>query len=279
MPRSAAAVAAHYAWHWADAGFDGPASFIVGNRCGHGRKSLRRHIEPPQHGTRPPVLIKLTGLLERFYSHPRRNLVTLAFRLGMRCMRTERREACIQLLGAMLHYLHLPSMRVCIPIHDDRYMGIEMVWLAAVAGLSLSRADRAMRDLKRAGIVGVYRICEKEKDQYWGKPAIRTINLGLFEVFGLGKQLTRERRIASYNERVSDWERLCILARDLGEPEPEPPLAPPPPFSPSDRSRRKKLIQQLWDALNYRGDRAPPNPYWDYHGRESYLKKGTDPPG
>jgi hypothetical protein len=97
-------------------------------------------------------------------------------------------------LGALVHYLDLATLRVGIPQADGTIQGLSLAFLAEKAGLGRRRAERACRDLRKAGLVTVYpRAQPTGDDRYRGLPAIRGVPEALFQVFGLSKWLQHER--------------------------------------------------------------------------------------
>ncbi|NCC37439.1 MAG: hypothetical protein EOM24_36320, partial [Chloroflexia bacterium] len=130
-----------------------------GNRCGHDPMAPRWFTPPPEHKERPPILRKLSERVQAFYHDPgkipslahvllfRRQAGDPAGVHKARRMRSERREACCSLLGAIAHYCDLPSLCLSVPQADGSLLPIRMETLAERAGLSLRRAERAMRDI------------------------------------------------------------------------------------------------------------------------------------
>lgn len=176
--------------------------FITGNRCGHIPDAPRWFEPPMQHAARPRLLIQLQERLHDYYDDPTLLPSLNSANGSPRRQRSERREACVTLLGALVHYLDLASLRVGIPQKDGSMRGLTMPFLAEVAGLNLRRAERACHDLVAAGLVNIYPIVQhKDDDRYEGFPAIRTIADALFKVFGLSKWLQRERDKAAKRQR------------------------------------------------------------------------------
>jgi hypothetical protein len=138
-----------------------------------------------------------------------------------RQQRSERREACLALLGALVHYLDLATLRVGIPQPDGSFRGLTLAFLAERAGLGLRRAERACRDLRKAGLVEVYPIARKtDGDRYRGLPAIRRLPVSLFKVFGLNKWLQRERdKAASRRRRQRHRQEAAATEADVGRRE------------------------------------------------------------
>ncbi|CAI8982806.1 replication protein RepA [Methylocaldum szegediense] len=170
----------------------------VGNRCGHNPAKPRWFDPPQKHADRPHVLRKLIERIRDYYSSPQKTLPGLnAVNESDRQQRSERREACICLLGCLLHYTDLVTLRVGIPQSDGSFQGLTMEFLAKTSGLGLRRAERAIHDLAAAGIVSIHPIAKRLDDcAYKGFAAIRAVSRSLFDAFGLGKWLRHEREKA-----------------------------------------------------------------------------------
>ncbi len=167
---------------------------ITGNRCGHDPAAPRWFEPPPQHAARPKILLQLQERVRAYFDDPKVLPSLNAANGSPRQQRSERREACLDLLGALVHYLDLATLRVGIPQADGTLQGLSLAFLAEKAGLGRRRAERACRDLRRAGLVTVYpRAQSTGDDHYRGLPAIRGVPVALFQVFGLSKWLQHER--------------------------------------------------------------------------------------
>jgi len=184
-----------------------------GNRCDHDPSAPRffapaDHPHTEQHRNRPHILKRLTKAVEDYFDSPKILPTLNAANGSKRQQRSERREACCAVLGVMIHYLDLVTLRVGIPQPDGGMAGIPMdskdlddgthiTGIAELAGICLRRAERAVEDLKAAGIITVHSICEKiEEGVYKGYAAIRTVSAKLFDALGLGRWLAHERRKA-----------------------------------------------------------------------------------
>jgi hypothetical protein len=169
-----------------------------GNNCGH-RPEAPRWFDPPPRHTRPKIITKIITEVRQYYRNPASTIPSLNFANGSdRQQRSERREACLSVLGCLLHYLDLATLRVGIPQNDSSFAGISMPFIAEKTGLTLKRAERAVRDLVRAGLITVHPLCEKISDAvYKGYAAIRTVSPKLFALFGLAGRLRYERDKAS----------------------------------------------------------------------------------
>jgi hypothetical protein len=123
-------------------------------------------------------------------------------------MRSERREACCDLLGAIAHYCDLPTLCLSVPQGDGSLLPIRMDTLAERAGLSLRRAERAMRDIVDAGMLSVHKRAELQDDgSYVGHAAIRVLPPSLFGMFGLEARLEHDRRRLSRKRHKEQQER------------------------------------------------------------------------
>lgn len=170
-----------------------------GNRCGH-NPHIPRSFEPPEsHKARPGILRKLIEKLAAYYDSPAKILPSLNLANGKESQqRSERREACLQLLSCLIHFLDLVTLRVGIPETSGSFRGLSLRYLAGLSGLGLRRAERACYDLVAAGILTVHPIAKKTGiGEFKGLPAIRTICKALFRAFNLGYWLKRERDKAS----------------------------------------------------------------------------------
>ncbi len=168
-----------------------------GNKCGHQPDCLREFVPPEKHRPRPKIIQRAIEQVETYFGNP--NLLPTLNNANdsQRQQRSERREACIGVLSVLLHYLDLVTMRVAIPYDDGQVQGITMERIADLLGIGLKRAERAVHDLKRAGITEVFPIAlEVAPDEYIGVAAIRTIPTSLFDLLGIGQWLKNERRKA-----------------------------------------------------------------------------------
>ena len=174
-----------------------------GNRCGHDPLRPRRFAAPSHHAPHPKLLVKLQEAIWNYYPEPAAVLPSLNAANGSaRQQRSERREGCLALLGALVHYLDLVTLRVGIPQADGRFKGLTLEFLAGRAGLGRRRTERACRDLRKAGLVEIHPIAQKTEDgRHRGLPAVRRLSISLFKVFGLNKWLQHERDKAANRRR------------------------------------------------------------------------------
>jgi len=92
------------------------------------------------------------ALLKSYYDNPRQIIPSLDLANGSeRQQRSERREACLLLLMALLKYTDLASLRVGIPTQDG-FLSLTVDYIGKQTGMTLKRVERALADLKAAGL-------------------------------------------------------------------------------------------------------------------------------
>lgn len=209
--------------------FEGRTVTLYGNKCGHDPERPRYFRAPTDHKRHPLAIERLVERIRAYYVDPRGTLPCLNFARPFtgnkdRQRRSERREACIDILAAILWHTDLVTLKVGVFTGPGEFVaGIPMasktvttedgqqrriVGLAELAGLSLSRAEEAIRDLKAAGIVTVHEIVEKiDAATYRGYSAVRTVSKNLWEAFGMGGFLKHERERASEKMRKKNQKR------------------------------------------------------------------------
>jgi hypothetical protein len=184
-----------------------------GNYCGHNSiEPTFTLVKPAKKGKGgiPRVLTLCSERLTSYYNNPRNIIPSLDLANGsQRQQRSERRESCIRLMSALLKRVELASLRVGIPTASG-FMSYTVDYITLDTGMGQKRVERALSDLKAAGIVTVSQPRQKLPDgSYKGLAAIKTISKSLFSVFGLGVMLKKERDKASKRlaEKTKQWEK------------------------------------------------------------------------
>lgn len=234
----------------------------TGNRCGHNPMAPRLALPLPAVDNTPWILKTLSERLDQYYDTPAGKLPSLNVANGStRQQRSERREACVTLLKSCVKFLDLASLRVGIPTSDG-FLPLSMDYLADQAGLSMSRADRAIADLKAANIITVSQPRYTTADgECRGLVAIRAISNLLFAAFGLGLKLDRERKRATKRLKIqartagkalSDFAKLHLLhAKEKPKP------VPKKPWERLDRDTRARWMRILADVWHEHSDWPP----------------------
>ena len=177
-----------------------------GNRCGHAPLSPRFFAPPTEHKTRPKILVRLMTAIESYYQSPGRVIPALNFCNGSsRRQRSERREACLILLAAIIHYTDLGTLKVGVPTVSGGFVNLTTQKLSEVTAMGLRRTQRALLDLSRAGLLSIQRVSKQiDGVGYRGLAAIKMLNPAVFHLFGLGRWLAHERRRAAERTRQAD---------------------------------------------------------------------------
>lgn len=189
----------------------------TGNRCGHNPDAPTLQISRPMREGKkghPGVLTQLAKRLQAYYDNPFLLPSLNAANGSRRQQRSERREAVIRLLTALLKFTDLASLRVGVPT-DQGFRPLTVPFLARAADLSHARTERAMRDLKAAGILKVSQVRELRDDGSWKAfPAIRAISKYLWGAFGLLRRLEHQRkRAAAQGRKAAKKANVTLTAR------------------------------------------------------------------
>jgi hypothetical protein len=118
--------------------------------------------------------------------------------LKNRQMRTERYEACILILKCWLKHLDLATLSLGMPT-ENGFQAIDRMRIAAKTGMPLRRCQRAIADLKKAGLITVQQHAVKveatrigEQDRIVGLRATRKVTKKFFAILDLGGMLINE---------------------------------------------------------------------------------------
>jgi hypothetical protein len=162
---------------------------VSGNRCGHVPDEPRFFNRPDHHKRRPSVLENAIEKLKDVYRRPKKFFKKLAtFHPHDRQVRSERREAIASVFQVLLHYLDLSTLRVGFWA-DNKFVPLDLVYIAKKASIGLLRARRAISDLVQAGYIKTSRQFDKKEDgSFAGLPAIREISVQAFIDLGADMQ-------------------------------------------------------------------------------------------
>jgi len=153
-----------------------------------------RPIRKGQGGL-PRILSLATERAKAWYRYPQK---CHALNKGNRQTRSERREAYQVIIETMLTFLDLASLCLGTPTLDNGFVDVDMKTLVEASGMSQRRCERAIADLKDAGLMEVKQPRKiNEHGDYVGLRAIRVIREAFFEFLQLGPMLRRERTSAT----------------------------------------------------------------------------------
>lgn len=179
-----------------------PREYREGNFCGHNPAAPALEIQRPATRRRPLILEVLHENISRYYHDPKL-IPSLrdcsVYRDGRRHdrrrrMRSERREAIVQLLRACAYFVDLATL------HLGRQTPAGFAWatkgqLRGLTTLGEKRFDRALRDARGTKIVKIFERATRPvyaDGEFRAEPAIKIFSEHLFGVFGLSKWLKKE---------------------------------------------------------------------------------------
>lgn len=180
-----------------------PRDNLGGNYCGHNPASPRRAIALPASERMPLVLRRAAERMQDFYDRPDTIPTLNNANLSDRQLRSESREGCLLVLSSILKFTDVASLRCGVPT-DKGFAGLTVSTLAKHAGVSLRRAERSVAKLKRAGLLTVAALSERQPDgSFVGVAAIKAVSKHLWGAFGLLDMLKHERDKAAKRIRKS----------------------------------------------------------------------------
>lgn len=171
-----------------------------GNRCGHNPTAPRLLVRPHVQNM-PKFIARSIDLVEHYY-YRLKDLPQLDTLNPHRKKRSERREAIIQTLKALLKYMDLVTMTVGIPTKDGQ-VGLTLLRLHQETTISFPRFKRAIADLRAAGLLSISQPrMTNSAGQVRGLVGIKAISARLFEALKIDFWLRRERERASKRQRA-----------------------------------------------------------------------------
>ena len=165
-----------------------------GNFCGHKPDAPRLElVRTTTDKQRPKILGVLQERIRQYYRSPRFIPSLNAANGSDRQQRSERREACLLMIDAILEYTDLVSLRCGVPTATG-FMSLTLDYLVQYTGLNMRRAERALADLKKANLLTVSQPRQLLEDGSWrGLAAVKAVSALLFTTFGLHERLKHER--------------------------------------------------------------------------------------
>ena len=245
-----------------------------GNYCGHSPEAPRLGLvkEVVAVGkSLPGILTELQERIKRYYSKPDTipSLRNANQSAKGRQQRSERREACLLLLTAIVSYTDLVSLRCGVPTKKG-FMSLTLNFLVEYTGLHMRRAERAMADLKRANLITCSQPRQlKEDGTYRGLAAVKAVNKLLFTAFGLAERLKHEtqramdrlaKKIKKAGGTMTSWARNMLVIDGLKKP-------PKPVQEPASKLANGSGLQKAMRGLGSLC-RSPQQPKWAPSGSD-----------
>ena len=137
--------------------------------------------------------------------------------------RSESAEAVTLVLKCITKYIDLTTFKVGFYQHNNKsWFDLSYKKICEHTGLSLSRVRRALGELQRVGLLAVHPISEavlasSGELRYYAKPAIKTVNLALFALFGLTDRVQKERQKAYKRKKRKEEEQRTEEAKNAVE--------------------------------------------------------------
>ena|SRR3989344_4338018 len=212
---------------------------LSGNRCNHIASSPRL-LQDLNTVKFPYVIERAKNNLNKYYIDSGKWLPHLRYlRLtkSKRTIRSERREALIAVVRAILIHTDLGSLRVGhISKNDNEIHPIRIETIAKYANVGIKRCHRVVQVLKQAGYLEIQPRYQKISSGYKGLAAIKKISILLFYHLGISReQLNKARKKSQLKvNNILDQSKLFIMktllskkAKRFGKPYRNPTIDPP----------------------------------------------------
>ena len=137
--------------------------------------------------------------------------------------RSESAEAVTLVLKCITKYIDLTTFKVGFYQPKNKsWFDLSYKKICEHTGLSLSRVRRALAELQRVGLLAIHPISEVVQAssgelRYYSKPAIKTVNLALFGLFGLADRVLKERQKAYKRQKCKEEQLRTEEAKNAVE--------------------------------------------------------------
>lgn len=164
---------------------------LTGNRCGHDKNNPRFYCAP-QHNI-PTEFKRAIEKLKTIYFKRKSKFAKRFDAINKhRQKRSERLEAIISVSQVLVHYLEAWTLRAGYFKDDGEFTDYTISFIAKQAGIAVTRARRALRDIVRVGYLNVKHRCAKLVDgTFKGYASARTLSIRFFADLGIDYQKLR----------------------------------------------------------------------------------------
>lgn len=199
-------------------------NIVNGNRCGHNPLRPVLELQSPIRvgkGGLPRILSLAKECVIKYFDKPNVLPTLNGSNLSLRQQRSEQREACIQVMEALLKYCDIATLRVGIP-NGEKFRNITIDFLVKQTNLTKRRVERAIHNIKKAGIlISVQPRRTKDNGEIRGLPALRFLSEHFFAALGLRGILQAERKKALKRRKKAiaarkQEEERSITSRKIG---------------------------------------------------------------
>ncbi|MDE1465519.1 hypothetical protein [Spartinivicinus poritis] len=185
---------------------------------------------------------------------------------------SQRRFACVVVMAALLKRMDIKTLQIVVSDKDGTFYHCKIAVLVNDTGLHPRRVERAMGDLRDAGLIDVLgRPTEKdEKGQFKAMPAIRAFNESFFGVLGLAVALREERKKRQKKEIKQNKKQLKKAAEAEEKPNVSAKHRMKLIFD-ANQKRQANTQQQLFD--NSQRQQQKQNEHEQLAHKKQYLSK------
>ena len=233
---------------------------IGGGYCGHDNDNPTIELARRVNITKsyPKLITRAMSRMEKYYSRPslfpslmycQPHKKRKTKRGVSRRQYSQRRYACVVVLAALLKRMDIKTLKILVSDSDGNFYDCKVSVLVNDTGLHPRRVERALADIKDAGLVKVLaRPVEKdEQGKFTAMPAVRSFNESFFGVLGMHSWLKKEQA----NKKEKEVKKQKKLIKQQKEAESKPNLSAQHRsklFFDANRNRQIKQQQQLFNT-------------------------------
>ena len=202
--------------------------FSEGNRCGHNK--FAPILNPPDFQIPPklPAILRDSiAKVEGFYHSP--DILSAVWKgrptpiqphhknpkfISIRVMRSERREAICRILVLLIAMTDLRTLNIgYLNYKTGQFRIPDILWFAEKSQLSELRVQRAMADLRRAGLLEVHEraVATKGEDgrtQFRARTALRKLSERVFTLLGIDRRRLHREKFTAKQRHLDRLQQL-----------------------------------------------------------------------
>lgn len=162
-----------------------------GNRCGHNSNKPKIDLQY-KSVKRPSVINSLIWRIKDFYFNPIKIPALMNAFNSKRLRRSESRESIVLVLSCIAKYTNIKAGNNVGWVKSGAFYHLTYKNICNQTGLSLSRVERAMKEIKRAGLVKVIQQNKTNSDGTKSAlSAIKYVMNSFFRLMGLSQELEK----------------------------------------------------------------------------------------
>ncbi len=158
-----------------------------GNRCGHDPANPRTYARDAAHKKTFDAIQLASDNAQEYAVSPEGLLDLIDFsRESDRQVRSERREAVSLVLGVLINHADMAHLRIVRYTNATNWRDMKITEIADLAGITLKRCERALKELRRAGYLSLEHRFTFKKSGIRALVAVKRLNAVLFHHLGVG---------------------------------------------------------------------------------------------